>query len=301
MAKILITGGTGLIGKHLTKLLEAKEYEVAILSRSPKKKNQYKWDITSDYIDEKALKNTEYIIHLAGAGIADKRWTEDRKKTLIDSRVASINLLFKKVTELKIPLKGFISASGIGYYGAVTTNTVFTEKDNPHNDFIAKVCMLWENATNQFKTINITTTILRTGVVLAKNDSALQKINTPLFLSALGSGKQYFPWIHIDDLCNLYLKAIEDNNFNGIFNAIAPEHQTNQSFTNTLGKTIKKTVLPFNIPSFALKLILGNMSKILLEGSRISAEKTQKVYDFTYPNLASALKNIYKIPLVIYQ
>lgn len=293
MKKILITGGTGLIGKYLEKLLTNKGYKVVILSRNPKKENQYKWDISKNYIDEKALENTLYIIHLAGAGIADKRWTVARKKVLIDSRVASANLLFNKVKELNIQLKGFISASGIGYYGAITSDTIFTEEDNSANDFISEICIKWEASTKQFEQLNIPVTILRTGVVLSKNGGALTKINTPLFLSILGNGKQYIPWIHLNDLCNLYLKTIEDSNFTGIYNAVAPEHQTNALFTKTLGKVILKPVIPLHIPNFVLKFFFGEMAIILLHGSKVSYKKTKKTYNFKFTDLESAFKNIY--------
>lgn len=293
MTKILITGGTGLIGQHLTTLLTDKGYEVAILSRNPKEKNQYKWNINTGFIDENALKKTDFIIHLAGAGIADGRWTPERKKIIINSRVESANLLFEKVKELSIPLKGFISASGIGYYGAITSDTIFSEEDNPGNDFLADVCIQWENATHQFSKLGIPTTILRTGIVLAKQGSALQKMNTPLFLSALGNGKQYIPWIHIDDVCNLYIKAIEDTNFTGIYNAVAPEHQTNDSFTKTLGATIKKNVLPINAPAFMMKLVFGKMAVLLLEGSRIASKKVANSYTYQFATLQNALTAIF--------
>lgn len=293
MDKILITGGTGLVGKHLEKLLTNKGYEVAILSRNPTKENQYKWDIHKNYIDEKALENTSYIIHLAGAGIADKRWTSSRKKVLIESRVESTELLFNKVKEFKTNLKRFISASGIGYYGAITTEKIFTEDDKPKNDFISEICVKWEASAKQFEKLNIPTTILRTGIVLTKNDGALAKINTPLFLSVLGNGKQYMPWIHITDLCNLYLKAITDLAFTGIYNATAPEHHTNTTFTKTLGKVIKKPVAPLYVPSFLLKWLFGEMATILLQGSRISSKKTERVYNFRFANLELAFRNTY--------
>ena len=293
MYKILISGGTGLIGKHLQEKLLQKNHEVVILSRKPKKKNEYLWDISDNYIDENAFKGVTHIVHLAGAGIADKRWTTKRKKELIDSRVKSANLLFKKVKDLKIDLKGFIAASGIGFYGAVTTEKIYTEKDPPHNDFISKVCVDWENASNQFNQLNIPVTILRTGIVLSKKGGALPKINTPLFLAALGSGKQYMPWIHIDDLSNLYIQSIEKNNFSGIYNAVAPEHQINNNFTQTLAKVLKKITSPFNVPSFVLKIILGELAGILLKGSKISSKKTADNFTFLYPKLMTALKQIY--------
>ncbi len=294
MAKILLTGGTGLIGKELENLLTKNNHEVCILTRNPKANNHFEWNINTNFIDDKAFENLDYIIHLAGAGIADKKWTKTRKEELINSRVKSANLLFSKIKKLQIPLKGFISSSGIGYYGTLTSDKIYTEEDTPASDFIAKICVEWENAAHQFKKLNIPVTILRTGVVLSENGGALKKINTPLFLSALGNGKQYIPWIHIDDLCNLYRKTVEEDNFTGIYNAVAPEHQTNSSFTKILGKTLKKLVTPINIPNFILKIVLGELAAIVLQGSRISSVKTEKQYRFKFPNLEDALKSIYK-------
>lgn len=293
MAKIVITGGTGFIGTHLTNHLQNKGYEVVILSRNPKKKNEFRWNITEKYIDEKALINATHIIHLAGAGIAEKRWTTKRKEVLINSRTASTTLLFNKVKELQIPLEKFISASGIGFYGAITSDKIFTENNKPHHDFISKICVAWENTAKQFETLNIPITILRTGIVLAKNGGALQKMNTPLFLSVLGNGKQYMPWIHITDLCNLYTKAIEDATFKGIYNGVA-NNQTNIAFTKELGKVLNKPVLPINVPVFVLKTIFGEMAQILLEGSKISTEKISEKYSFKFNDLKIAFANIVK-------
>ncbi|MCT4698287.1 TIGR01777 family oxidoreductase [Tenacibaculum haliotis] len=293
MSKILITGGTGLIGKELQKKLISKNHEVVILSRNPKKKNEFLWNISDGFIDGNAFKDITHIIHLAGAGIANKKWTNKRKQELINSRVKSANLLFTKIKELKIELKGFISASGIGYYGAFTSEEIFSEDHISGNDFIAKVCIEWEKATHKFSQLNIPVTILRTGIVLAKSGGALPKINTPLFLATLGNGKQYMPWIHIDDLCNIYLKAVENIHFTGVYNAIAPEHETNKSFTKKLSKTIAKPIFPLNAPSFILKMVLGEMSSILLKGSRVSSVKTSAIYSFIFTDLKSALKNIY--------
>lgn len=291
MMRILITGGTGLVGKRLTKMLIDKNYEVIILSRNPKEENEFKWSVAENYIDEKALINTDYIIHLAGAGIADKRWTEGRKKTIIDSRVLTTNLLFSKINELNINLKGFISASGIGYYGSVTSDKIFEETDKVGNDFLGKVCHKWENAAHQFSTKNIPVTILRTGIVLSKKGGALEKMKTPI-ISPLGSGKQYIPWIHIDDLCTMYIKSIEDN-LTGIFNAVAPEHHTSKSFSKALAKSIKRPFLGIGVPSFMMKLLFGEMAVLLLEGSRISAKKIEKNgYSFRFAKLSKALNNL---------
>jgi len=294
MAKILITGGTGLIGKRLQKRLQEKNYEVGILTRNPKSKKEFLWNINEGYIDEKAFENTTHIIHLAGAGIADKRWTIERKKELINSRVKSTNLLIKKIKEYQVPLKRFVSASGIGFYGAITSDKIFKEEDNPENDFISEICVKWEKSVLQFQELDIPTTIFRTGIVLSRDGGALQKMNTPLFLSVLGSGNQFMPWIHINDLCNLYIKAIENNNFTGVFNAVAPEHQTNQSFTKTLGRVLNKSVLPMNAPSIVLKTTLGELAYILLNGSRVSSKKVEESgFKFQFKILDSSLKNLF--------
>ncbi|SDR76546.1 hypothetical protein SAMN05216503_0807 [Polaribacter sp. KT25b] len=291
MAKVIITGGTGLVGKRLSKLLIDKNHQVVILSRSPKNKNEFKWDISTNYIDEKALLNADYIIHLAGAGIADKRWTTERKQIIIDSRVNSANLLFDKINELSIALKGFISASGVGYYGAITSNKIYTETDKPGNDFLSEVCQKWENAAHHFLAKDIPVTIFRTGIVLSDKGGALDKMKTPI-ISPLGSGKQFLPWIHIDDLCEMYIKAVEDN-LTGIYNAVAPEHQTNTSFSKILAKSIKRPFLPIAVPDFLLKLIFGKMAIILLEGSKVSAKKIEKNgYSFRFKTLKKALNNL---------
>ncbi|WP_431166127.1 TIGR01777 family oxidoreductase [Tenacibaculum halocynthiae] len=292
MTKILITGGTGLVGKHLQEVLKKNNHEVSILTRTPKKSNEFRWNIKKGYIDENAFENITHIIHLAGAGIADKRWSKKRKVELIDSRVQSANLLFEYSKKLNIQLEGFISASGIGYYGAITSQSNFKETDAPENDFISKICIEWEKAALQFKTLEIPVTILRTGIVLTKTGGALNKINTPLFLAKLGSGKQYMPWIHIEDLCALYVKAVNNNTFTGIFNASAPEHHTNTSFTKTLAKVTRKLLLPFSIPSFVLNLVLGELSVILLKGSKISTEKTSHFYSFKFEKLNNALDDL---------
>ena len=292
MSKILITGGTGLVGTRLTELLINNNHEVVILTRSPDAENEFKWNISENYIDEKALINVDYIIHLAGAGIADERWSDKRKKIIIDSRVDTASLLFDKVKAQKIKLKGFISASGIGYYGAVTSEKIFQETDSPGNDFLGDVCVKWEDAALQFENLNIPVTILRTGIVLSEKGGALEKMILPV-ISPLGSGKQYMPWIHIDDLCYMYIKAIEGN-LTGIFNAVAPEHHNSKTFSKTLAKSIDKPFVSINAPSFMLKLMFGDMSKILLEGSRVSAKKIEKdKYTFKFPTLKTALKNLF--------
>jgi len=295
MEKVLITGGSGLIGRRLSFLLKSRGYEVRILSRSNNPKNNYKtfvWNVSEQYINDSAFEGLNHIIHLAGAGIADKRWSEKRKKEIIASRVASTNLLYNSVKRLKTPLNSFISASATGYYGAVTSETIFEEKDKPAKDFLGKVCSLWEDSIFQFNEIKIRTVALRTGIVLSKDGGALKKMKTPI-ITSLGNGKQYMPWIHIDDLCELYIKAIEDQEFKGAFNAVSSEHISNLSFSKKVSKIFNHPFLAVGTPSFILQIVFGEMSTIILNGSRISANKIKQAgFKFKFENLEKALKNL---------
>lgn len=294
MIKVLITGGTGLVGKRLTEMLLAKNYEVAILSRNPKTKNQYQWNVSESYIDENAFKNVTHIIHLAGAGVADKRWTSERKTVILNSRTKTTTLLLEKVKEYNVKLQGFISASATGFYGTTTSETIFTEDAPSGKDFLADVCSKWEENAQLFKKENIPVSILRTGIVLSKKGGALEKMKTPI-VSPLGSGKQYLPWIHIDDLCAMYLYCLE-NKLSGIFNAVAPEHQTSASFSKKLAKSIQRLFLPIPVPSFILKIVFGEMSIILLEGSRVSTKKIEKSgFSFRFSTLNEALTALHQV------
>ena len=295
MKKVLITGGNGLIGKRLSFLLASRGYEVRILSRNDSSNSVYKtfvWNVTEQYINDSAFEGLNHIIHLAGAGIADKRWSEKRKKEIIASRVTSTNLLYNTVKRLKTPLNSFISASATGYYGAVTSETIFEEKDKPAKDFLGKVCSLWEDSIFQFNEIKIRTVALRTGIVLSKDGGALKKMKTPV-ITSLGNGKQYMPWIHIDDLCELYIKAIEDEQFKGAFNAVSSEHISNLSFSKKISKIFNSPFLAIGAPSFILQIVFGEMSTIILNGSRISANKIKQAgFKFKFENLEKALNNL---------
>jgi len=299
MAKVLITGGTGLIGTHLCARLEQKGYEVAILSRSKRPGTSvpvYFWDWSKNVIDEEAINGVEFIIHLAGANIADKRWSTKRKALLLHSRVKSAQLLFAEVRKQRTELKTFITASAIGYYGTVTTEKIFTETDPPADDFLGDTCREWEAAADKFEALGIRTVKVRTGVALSEKGGALTKMMTPINLgvgAAIGSGKQYMPWIHIDDLCGIFIQAIEDEQMRGAYNAVAPEHTTNDDFTRTLASQLRKPLWLPNIPTFIIKLIFGKLSDVLLKGSRVSADKIISAgYKYLFPDLKSALSNI---------
>lgn len=297
MATILITGGTGLIGQHLQELLLQKQHTVNVLTRSKTKKpHTFFWDVENGIIDDEAIKTADFIIHLAGANISDKRWTPTQRKIIIDSRVNTANLLLQKVKELNPNLKGFIAASGVGFYGAVTNNHIYTENDSFGTDFLSKVCQLWEQESLNFESAGIRTVIFRTGVVLTKTDGALAKITQPIKLGVgapIGRGKQYMPWIHINDLCNLYSQSVENENFNGIYNAVAPQHITNKELTTTIANHLKKPLWLPNIPAFVLQLLFGKMAVILLQGSRVSSKKIENLgFKFKFPTIEKAIKNL---------
>lgn len=301
MKTILITGGTGLVGSHLIPKLLDKGYFVKVLSRSEKESKTknltyHKWDIKGNYIDEEALNEIDFIIHLAGAGIADKKWTDERKKILIDSRVDSLALLFSKLKNKDKKPSKLISTSGIGYYGAVTNETIYTETHSPEKDFISDICIKWEEAASKFLTLGINVFIPRVGVVLTKKGGALEKMKTPTkfnFGSPLGSGKQYMPWIHIDDLCEIYIKAIEDDSFAGIYNAVATQHANNKEFSKQLANSMGKAFFAPNVPRFMLKLLFGEMANVILEGSRASNEKLLNTgFKFKFPKLKEALDDV---------
>jgi len=300
MPKVLLTGGNGLIGKHLCKKLQEKGYIVAILSRKKNVSSEtqvFTWDLEKMTIENEAIEFADYIVHLAGENIGDKRWTTKRKQQIIDSRVKTADLIFRKVKDQNKNLKAFISASAVGYYGAITSRHIYCETDPASGDFLGDTCNKWEQSVNKFRELGLRTVIIRTAVVLTKKGGALSKLTTIARIgisSALGNGKQYMPWIHIDDLCNIYIKAIEDSQMTGPYNAVAPDQQTNKEFSRLIAQVLRKPFWFPNIPAFVLQMILGKMSGMLLKGSRISSEKIRMAgYDFQFPNLKSALFDLF--------
>ena len=296
---VLITGGTGLIGRQLASQLRAKGYRVTLLSRTPKAHAEfttYGWNQDTGFIDIRAIAEADYIIHLAGANLGEKRWTPKRQQEIVDSRVRSGELLYHALKTEQHHVKAFISASAIGYYGAQTTETIFTETDAPATDFLGTTCQKWEHVAHQIATLGIRTVLLRTGVVLAPNEGALARLRIPVALgfgSALGSGNQYVPWIHHDDICGMYIEALEDATMHGAYNAVAPTHTTNYELTKTLAKVLHKPFWFPRVPAFALRLLLGDMANMLLVGSRVSCQKISDAgYHFQFPELEAALRDV---------
>lgn len=299
MAVILISGGTGLVGKALSKRLITEGHEVRILSRSPKSNDKIKsfyWNVEKNEIDEKAFDNIEHIVHLAGSGIADKRWTNARKQDIIDSRVNSMKLITDVVKKKNIKLKSFVGASAIGIYGMITSEKIFTEIDKGQDDFLTQSCTQWENSYQQIQTLSAKNCIVRIGVVLSKDGGALKKL-LPLFQlglgSAVGSGKQYMPWIHIEDLVSVFHEALFNSNYSGIYNAVSSEETTNQSFSRQLAKSLSKPFFLPRVPAFVLKVVFGEMANVLLEGSRVNNQKLiHNGFQFQLASLSKALMDI---------
>lgn len=299
MAVILITGGTGLVGKALTETLISEGHEVRIMSRNPPPDDRVKyfyWNIEKYEIDERAFDNLEHIVHLAGTGIADARWSTARKKEIIESRITSMQLITSMIHKYNIRLKSFVGASAIGYYGMNTTDKIYLETDYNGNDFLSDVCLQWENSYRHIQKYSNKICILRTAVVLSSRGGALKKL-IPLFKtglgSALGSGKQYMPWIHLNDLVSIYMKALFAAEYVGIYNAVSYEHITNYDFSKKLAKSLSKSFFMPAVPGFVLKIILGKMADILLTGSRVSNQKLlDNGFRFQFVSLQSALDEI---------
>ena len=296
---ILISGGTGLVGTRLTELLLLKGYNVSYLSRSLKEipnVKVYQWDIEKGMIDQAAIQQADYIIHLAGSGIADEKWTEERKKDIIDSRVNSAKLLIDNIKKEKTSIKAFISASGIGIYGGDSGPGLLDENSFPGNDFLAETCKVWEQSVEEISAIGIRLVIIRIGIVLSAKGGALPKLIEPIRLgagAALGTGKQMMSWIHIDDLCEMFIHAIENANMSGAYNAVAPTAVSNENFTRVAAKVLRRWKLPFNVPSKAIELIFGEMTSAILSNNNISNAKIAAAgFNYKFPELKGALEDL---------
>ncbi|AKD03344.1 TIGR01777 family oxidoreductase [Pontibacter korlensis] len=298
--KILITGGSGLIGMRLSEMLIDQGYEVAHLSRNPDKISTYKtfkWDVNEGYIDESAITYADYIINLAGASVATEKWSDERKKELLHSRTDSINLLHQCLSQVEHHVKGFVSVSGKDIYGD-SGDQLMSEESTYGDDFLAEVCKAWEAAAWQMRELGLRTVIFRLGIVLSSKGGALPQLARPVKLMAgapLGSGKQYMSWIHIDDACRLFIRAIEDTHFEGVYNAVAPHPVTNKEFTKELAEAMKKPLVLPKVPAFAINLMMGEMSEVILASQRVSANKVlQTGFTFEYNYLEDALESFYE-------
>jgi uncharacterized protein len=292
--KVLITGGSGLIGKALTKRLLTEGHEVNILTRKVTNKTDAKeffWN--SQSVDSKAFEGVEVLVHLAGAGIADKKWTSERKQEIINSRVKSIELIGEKYAGSS--LRAIIGGSAIGYYGGDSGETQNNENSPHGNDFMAECCVKWEKAEEDFaKKLNLRLVKVRTGIVLDAKEGALPQITKPIKYytgTALGSGKQWMSWIHIDDIVEIFYQSIVNEDIKGTINGVAPNPVRNQDFTKLAAEVMKKKLILPNAPAFILKMILGEISVVVLGSSRVYNSQTLP-FEFKYEYLENALRNL---------
>lgn len=297
---VLITGATGLIGSELVKQCHAENIAVNYLTTSKEKienKENYKgfyWNPKTGEIDIACFKDVSTIINLVGASISE-RWTKSYKKIILDSRVETANLLYEKLSNIDHTIGHFISASGISIYPNSKTKLYNEECNEVDNSFLAEVVVAWEAAASQFRNLGMEVSKVRTGMVLAKEDGALPQLIKPIDLglgAPLGSGKQWQSWIHLNDIAGIYLFLLQ-NNFEGIYNAVAPGPVINKKLTKKIAKQLDKPLWLPNIPEFVLKAVLGEMAVLVLEGQLVSSKKLQEVgYKFKFYNIESALQDL---------
>lgn len=311
MATVLITGGTGLIGQALTKELIAKGDEVIILSRNPNKETQKAakvsyaaWDLAAQTIDRTAIEKADFIIHLAGANVGQGRWTKKRKKEIVESRTKSAALLIKALKEIPNKVITVISASAIGWYGpdpSIPNPTPFTETDPSDNSFLGNTCRLWESSIEPVRSLGKRLVIFRTGIVLSNEGGAFVEFKKPLqfgIAPVLSSGRQIISWIHINDIVNLYLYAMEIENLEGIYNAVAPQPVSNKKLMNTMAREKGGLSIPAPVPAFALKILFGEMSIEVLKSATVSSKKIEDAgYVFMFGSIEAAVKNLTPAPL----
>lgn len=308
METVLITGGTGMVGRAITTYLLANGYKVIILTRSPSSQKSNTpfvdyaaWNIDTQTIDINALQNADHIIHLAGAGVVDKKWTPAYKLEIQNSRTESSKLIIHTLKNNPNKVKTIVSASAIGWYGEDTTKheKAFVETDAAASGFLGETCKLWEQSIEPVEALQKRLVKLRIGIVLSNDGGALAEFKKPIkfgIAAILGSGKQVVSWVHIDDLCRLFINAIENNQLSGSYNAVAPNPVTNKTLTIELAKKMKGNFfIPLYVPAFILKIMLGDRSIEVLKSATVSCEKIAKTgFPFLYPTINVAFKQLCK-------
>ncbi|MGD9677358.1 MAG: TIGR01777 family oxidoreductase [Vulcanibacillus sp.] len=299
--KILIFGGTGFIGERLIELLTIKQNEVVVMTRNIErakakfgdKVQACTWEKTLAPCDE--LNNVDVVINLTGESIGSGRWTKAKKEEILNSRVRTTRAIVDAIERGVFQPKTLINASAVGYYGFQTVGQI-TEDHPAGDDFLANVCVIWEQEARKAEAFGLRVAILRTGVVLGSGGGALRQMALPykFFLGGpIGSGKQWMSWIHIDDLINIIDNLINNEHIEGPVNATAPNPVTMNEFSKTLGEILGKPYI-FNVPAFSMKLLLGEMADMLVNGQQVIPKKLIDTgYDFKYPILSKALKEIF--------
>ncbi|MEO0728086.1 MAG: TIGR01777 family oxidoreductase [Bacteroidota bacterium] len=300
MATVLIGGGSGLMGSRLSQLLQERGHEVRHFSRSAKPGSEYPtytWNVQAGTYDETALEGVTHVINLAGAGIADAPWTAKRKKLIISSRTDSTHLLQEGILKNGKSVKAFLAGSAIGYYGNRGEN-IMTEDSAPgDNGFLAESVKIWETATQELTAATkLPTLTVRTGIVLSTKGGALPKMMLPLNVltsTYFGRGQQWYSWVHIDDICQVFVRGVEDDTFRGVYNGVAPNPARNKTLAGALIEASGKAAVLVPAPAFALKLTLGEMSHTVLDSARVSAAKLEQAgFTFQFPDLVEALRDL---------
>jgi uncharacterized protein (TIGR01777 family) len=296
---ILITGASGLIGSQLTDLLLSKGYQVSHLGRRKKTDGpvaSYVWDIDKKFIESGALEGIDTIINLAGAPVAEKPWTKKRKKIILESRTNSVNLIFQELKKRKTTVNTFISASAMGYYGMLNSDHLLTESDPPGTDFLANVTKQWEQEMDKIESIGLRVVKLRISVAFSAEGGALPTMAKPvkwLVGSPLGSGKQFVSWIHVEDLCRMFLAAVEHPNMKGPYNAASSRAVTNKELIKTIAKVLRRPLILPPVPGFVLRFLLGEMADLVLKGSKLSTEKIRQTgFEFEFNDLEKCIRNL---------
>lgn len=295
---VLISGGSGLVGQNLTRHLIDQGHRVHHLSRRKKKADSYKvfeWNLSERHIEEGAFEGIDTVIHLAGAGVVEKRWTSARKKELIDSRVQSATLIREYLSKQTHQVKSFISASAIGWYG--NTHDKVVKEDAPAgDDFLAEICRQWEAAALSFDTIGIREARVRIGLVMDKKGGVLKNMLLPIKFglgAMLGSGKQYVSWIDNDDLARMFIYLIENEHCSGAFNGTAPESMTHKMFVKAIASALNRPCVLIPSPEFAIRLGAGEMASALLQSVQAYPQRFLDAgFAFSHPKLIDSLRKI---------
>jgi hypothetical protein len=298
MNGVLITGGTGLLGHKIAEILRNKGFRVHFLGRKATKQGKFpvfEWHYEQEKIDSIAFENIQHIIHLAGANVGEGKWTVKRKTEILESRVHSANFLFDYIKKNKIKVDSFISASAIGFYGD-TSNYLNIETNKKGEGFLADVCDEWEKSANNFEQLGTRVVKIRTGVVLSKDGGALPKIVLSLkgnVGTVLGSGNQYYSWIHLNDIANIFVAAISNPQMKGTYNGVAPNPINFSAIIDSAAKAMDKKNIRIKIPAFALKLAMGEQSAIVLDSCKASAQKIINTgFQFQFANIDEAMRDL---------
>jgi uncharacterized protein len=305
---ILITGGTGLIGRALSEEFAEQGFKVIVYTRNPEENKKYAtdfvryapWDVEAGTYDRVALQAADIIVHLAGENIAAKKWTPKRKEEIVNSRLRSSELLIKAIRETPNKVKTIVSASAIGWYGPdpkIPNPRPFVETDEHYPDFLGETCKQWEDSIQPVAFFGKRLVKIRTGLVLTNQGGVFPELKKSLRFGAagiLGGGKQVMSWIHMDDLVRIYLHVINDDRLYGPFNAVSPKPVSNKELVVKLAKQIKGSFfVPLHIPNFALRLALGEMSIEVLKSATVSCDKIRKAgFNFVFPSIESALHEL---------